>query len=42
MARPSVIVKETGLWLALDISSFKLTDDQLIRFFAEELATKGT
>ena len=35
MARPPVIAEETGLWLALDISSLKLTDDQLVRFFGD-------
>src|SRR5438105_7578448 len=35
MARPPAIAEETGLWLALDVSSLKLTDDQLVRFFGD-------
>src|SRR2546426_10029827 len=47
MARPPAIETETGLWLALDVSSLKLTDDQLIRLFRDndeyqfELSAKG-
>jgi len=35
MARTPAIEEEKGLWLALDISSLKLTDDQLIRLFRD-------
>jgi Uma2 family endonuclease len=35
MARPPAIETETALWLALDISSLKLTDEQLVRFFSD-------
>ena len=47
MARPPAIETETALWLALDVSSLKLTDDQLIRLFGDndeyqfELSAKG-
>jgi Uma2 family endonuclease len=47
MARPPVIERETALWLALDVSSLKLTDDQLVRLFRDndeyqfELSAKG-
>ena len=47
MARPPAIETETALWLALDVSSLKLTDDQLIRLFRDndeyqfELSAKG-
>ena len=35
MARPPAIETETGLWLALNIRSLHLTDDQLLRFFRD-------
>jgi len=35
MARTPAIEEEKGLWLALDISSLKLADDQLIRLFRD-------
>jgi Uma2 family endonuclease len=35
MARPPAIETETALWLALDVSSLRLTDDQLLRFFRD-------
>ena len=35
MARPPAIETETGLWLALDVSSLRLTDDQLLRLFRD-------
>jgi len=35
MAQPPAIDTETGLWLALDVSSLKLTDDQLMRLFSD-------
>ena len=47
MARPPAIETETGLWLAFDVSSLRLTDDQLLRFFRDndefqfELSAKG-
>src|SRR5437667_3012196 len=47
MARPPAIETETALWLALDVSSLRLTDDQLLRFFRDnddfrlELSAKG-
>jgi Uma2 family endonuclease len=47
MARPPAIETETALWLALDVSSLKLTDDQLVRLFRDndeyqfELSAKG-
>src|SRR5947207_1107939 len=47
MARPPAIETETALWLALDVSSLRLTDDQLLRLFRDngdfrfELSAKG-
>jgi Uma2 family endonuclease len=47
MARSPVIETETAVWLTLDVSSIKLTDDQLIRLFRDneeyqfELSAKG-
>src|ERR1700674_3491289 len=47
MARSLAIERETALWLALDVSSLRLTDDQLLRFFGDnedfrfELSAKG-
>ena len=47
MARPPAIEIETALWLALDVSSLKLTDDQLVCLFRDndeyqfELSAKG-
>jgi Uma2 family endonuclease len=35
MARPPAIETEPGLWLALNIRSLHLTDDQLLRFFRD-------
>src|SRR5438034_8010695 len=35
MARPPAIETETALWLALNIRSLHLTDDQLLRFFRD-------
>src|SRR5438094_4448545 len=35
MARPPAIETETALWLALDVSSLGLTDEQLLRFFSD-------
>src|SRR5437870_27743 len=35
MARPPAIETETGLWLALNIRSLRLTDDQILRFFRD-------
>jgi hypothetical protein len=35
MARPPAIETETTVWLALDVSSLKLTDDQLVRLFRD-------
>jgi Uma2 family endonuclease len=47
MARPPAIETDTAFWLAVDISSLKLTDDQLVRLFSDnaeyqfELSAKG-
>jgi len=47
MVRPPVIEAEKALWLALDVSSLKLTDDQLVRLFRDneeyrfELSAQG-
>src|SRR2546425_2589572 len=47
MARPPAIETETALWLALDVSSLNLTDDQLVRLCSDneeyqfELSAKG-
>src|SRR5688500_14414475 len=47
MARPPAIETDTAFWLALDVSSLKLTDDQLIRLFSDneeygfELSAEG-
>jgi len=47
MARPPAIETETSLWLALDVSSLRLGDDQLLRLFGDneefrfELSAKG-
>ena len=47
MARPPAIETDTALWLALDVSSLRLTDDQLLRLFRDndeyqfELSAKG-
>ena len=35
MARPPAIETETALWLALDVSALRLTDDQLLRLFRD-------
>src|SRR5438552_5549527 len=35
MARPPAIETETRLWLALDVSSLRLTDDQSLRLFSD-------
>src|SRR5207249_986712 len=35
MSRPPAIETETALWLALDVSSLRLTDDQLLRLFRD-------
>lgn len=35
MARPPAIETEAALWLALDVSSLRLTDDQLVRLFRD-------
>ena len=35
MARPPAIETETALWLPLDVSSLRLTDDQLLRLFRD-------
>ena len=47
MARPPAIETETGLWLALDVSALRLTDDQLLCLFRDneefqfEMSAKG-
>src|SRR6266581_3979099 len=47
MARPPVVETETAFWLALDVRSLKLTDDQLVRLFRDnqeyqfELSAEG-
>ena len=35
MARPPAIETETAIWLALDMSSLRLSDDQLLRLFRD-------
>src|SRR5947208_951268 len=35
MARPPAIETETAIWLALDVTSLRLTDDQLLRVFRD-------
>jgi len=47
MARPPAIETETSLYVSLDVSSLKLTDDQLLRLFGDneeyrfELSAQG-